>query len=66
MLVIRNTMSLQRMGQMNLMNVNLLKEVSLSVRLRCGFGQKPLAWIFGLGKSTISRYLITWSNYLYF
>ena len=36
------------------------------VWLRCGFGQKHLAWLFGLGKSTISRYLITWSNYLYF
>ncbi|CAH3184898.1 unnamed protein product [Porites lobata] len=36
------------------------------VWLRCGFGQKHLVWLFGLGKSTISRYLITWSNYLYF
>ena len=25
--------------------------------LRCGFGQKHLAWLCGLGKSTISRYL---------
>ena len=34
--------------------------------LRCGFGQKHLAWLFGVGKSTVSRYLITWSNYMYF
>lgn len=36
------------------------------VWLRCGFGQKHLAWLFGIGKSTVSRYLITWSNYMYF
>ena len=36
------------------------------VWLRCGFGQKHLAWLFGIGKSTVSRYLITWSNYVYF
>ena len=36
------------------------------VWLRCGFGQKHLAWLFGVGRSTVSRYLITWSNYLYF
>ena len=35
------------------------------VWLRCGFGQKHLAWLFGVGKSTVSRYLITRSNYLY-
>ena len=36
------------------------------VWLRCGFGQKQLAWLFGVAKSTVSRYLITWSNYMYF
>ena len=36
------------------------------VWLRCGFGQKHLAWLFGVGRSTVSRYLITWSNYSYF
>ena len=34
------------------------------VWLRCGFGQKHSAWLFGIGKSTVSRYLITWSNYI--
>ena len=36
------------------------------VWLWCGFGQKQLAWLFGVAKSTVSRYLITWSNYMYF
>lgn len=36
------------------------------VWMRCGLGQKHLAWFFNISKSTVSRYLITWSNYLYF
>ena len=36
------------------------------VWLRCGFGQKHLAWLFDIGNSTVSRFLITWSNYRYF
>ena len=29
------------------------------VWLRCGYGQKQLAWLFGVAKSTVSWYLIT-------
>ena len=33
--------------------------------LRLGFTLGLIAWIFNIQKSTISRYLITWSNFLY-
>ena len=34
--------------------------------LKGGFSLKHSSWLFDLPKSTISRYLITWSNFLYF
>ena len=36
------------------------------VWLRQGFSESHISWLFGVPKSTVSRYLITWSNYLYF
>ena len=77
--LIWNAMRLQRRCQMNQINVNLRSKLGMSpkldvieqlfmflVWLRCGFAQKHLAWLFGIGKSTVSRYLITRSNYMYF
>lgn len=38
----------------------------LRVWLKCGFSLSHTAWLFGTPKSTVSRYLITWINFLYF
>ena len=35
-------------------------------RLKCGFLAEDLAVRFGIHKSSVSRKLITWTNYLYF
>ena len=34
--------------------------------LRLGSSLKHTAWLFGLPKSTVSRYIITWTNFIYF
>ena len=34
--------------------------------LRNGFSTRMISWLFDTPKSTVSRYLITWSNLLYF
>jgi len=34
--------------------------------LKGGFTLKHSSWLFGLPTSTVSRYLITWSNFMYF
>ena len=34
--------------------------------LRLGFTLQHTSWLFNTPKSTVSRYLITWSNYIYF
>ena len=34
--------------------------------LRLGFTLQHTAWLFNTPKSTVSRYLITWSNFMYF
>ena len=34
--------------------------------LKGGFSLNHTAWLFKLSKSTVSRYLITWSNFIYF
>ena len=35
-------------------------------RLKNGFAPSHLAWLFKISKSTITRYLITWTNFCYF
>ena len=35
-------------------------------RLRLGSPLKHTAWLFNLSKSTASRYIITWANFIYF
>ena len=34
--------------------------------LRLGSPLKHTAWLFNLSKSTASRYIITWANFIYF
>ena len=34
--------------------------------LRNGFTTRMLSWLFDIPKSTVSRYLVTWTNLLYF
>ncbi|XP_028411611.1 uncharacterized protein LOC114534369 [Dendronephthya gigantea] len=48
----------------NLIPVNQLFLVL--VWLKCGFSLSHIAWLFDTPKSTVSRYLITWINFLYF
>ena len=34
--------------------------------LKNGFARSNLAWLFKISKSTVTRYLITWTNFCYF
>ena len=34
--------------------------------LKSGFTTRMLSWLFDIAKSTVSRYLVTWTNLLYF
>ena len=34
--------------------------------LKNGFARSHLAWLFKISKSTVTRYLITWTNFCYF
>ena len=34
--------------------------------LKNGFARSYLAWLFKISKSTVTRYLITWTNFCYF
>ena len=34
--------------------------------LKGGFSLKHVSWLFHIPKSTVSRYIITWSNFMYF
>jgi hypothetical protein len=38
----------------------------LLVWLKCGFSLSHTVWLFDTPKSTVSRYIITWINFLYF
>ena len=61
--------------KVNLKMINLEKKAKLQVIdqfftylscVRNGFTTRMLSWLFDIPKSTVSKYLVTWNNLLYF